>query len=777
MGDSAPRGSVGRGGGIGSLQDLVNPDELLAMTDYDKEPYPATSSFYPSTLGVPGRFQINQAASIAFVYGDDFYLAGHDATNRALAVTDHTYASPGYDFTGAARLENRNGVPDRLVLAGPITGDDHFYVVNLAGDSWKGDAKYIDGHGKSGEIAATYENMTEALDQFQGTVASPAPEMVYFRCAMGGWLEPPGDMTQQQIESYADAVAQNMQTWYDIIGGSENYQPQRFRLICMGVILDPGVSAPIEDHLAICRAFAERGIHFAMQWDRFKCGNPEMYPPSMLADLFEASVTNGISYLHVLSGEFDVEWLVTENFLPYFDALQARALTLGIEPPDYLLDVKGPQWHKMSPEAWSNVFPKYSNLIVPSVENSNQRGPELSFSERVGMWLKGDVDHWASRTIGDNLSTTRAIEWSGMNNAHMVFRQMLSQYAFGARDFSIDSVTGTINPLYEDGTISDPEQEWVPAYRDGLFPFLKIIERGIYPANPEPRQLRGLAPVALAVNQPNYQRLARVHYYSLYVPNTAHYAIGQLNYWDAYTDVDPTDATAFLFNTRRRWENLLPTSPCGFIPTLPYTSQQEAEAFPWCDSALETDLDGWTEFGDLAIARDTITADLMAQRSNMLFYVDGECFWQVTEERNDPNTLFAGAMDSSELTPVVCEVELMKGAAEGVWDVYDQLGSSSTPLGTLSSGSNSVSLTIPAGSVRLLVLKKRVPISTTVMGIAWDGETTPALAINDIDGEIVPSSQGVRADANSTDGFFGADLSGASTAVYGALAPAKSRPR
>jgi hypothetical protein len=132
--------------------------------------------------------------------------------------------------------------------------------------------------------------------------------------------------------------------------------------------------------------------------------------------------------------------------------------------------------------------------------------------------------------------------------------------------------------------------------------------------------------------------------------------------------------------------------------------------------------------------------------------------------------LFALAMDSNVLTPTARAVNLMKGRADGIWDVYDQMGSQSAPLGTLASGSDAVSLSIPAGSVRILALKKRKPISATVMGIAWDGATAPSLAINGIDGRIVPSSQGIRADAGSLDGYFGPDAGtgGASTAANGA---------
>ena len=95
----------------------------------------------------------------------------------------------------------------------------------------------------------------------------------------------------------------------------------------------------------------------------------------------------------------------------------------------------------------------------------------------------------------------------------------------------------------------------------------------------------------------------------------------------------------------------LPTSPSGFVPVIPHADRAELEENPWCNRAFQTDGDSWDEFGYLATARDTISAELEAQKINQMFYVDNECFWQITESKNDPDTLFGVFMDSSTLSP------------------------------------------------------------------------------------------------------------------------------
>ena len=85
----------------------------------------------------------------------------------------------------------------------------------------------------------------------------------------------------------------------------------------------------------------------------------------------------------------------------------------------------------------------------------------------------------------------------------------------------------------------------------------------------------------------------------------------------------------------------------------------------------------------------------------------------------------------------------------------------------LTDSGDNVAFDIPSGSVRLLVLKKLEPVTSSVLGIAWDGETEPALSIYGIEGEIVPGGQGIRAPASSTDGTFGGEYPGASVPVNG----------
>jgi hypothetical protein len=777
------------------LSDALPDGEQLNLSEYKNFAEPTPTTVYLLQQGVPGNFRDNLTNGEMFtLYGDDLYLVDYDVSRSVdvnrFRIIDYSYAHTLYHFTDGARLEDRNGGVDRMVLAGPAHGDDHFYVVDLSGNQWKEDAKVIDGNGVLGAVRNTLDNLEDDIDAFGGTVATagrPIYYINYFRTYLG-W-----PMTPENIEWHANDALAAMQAARDRLGGVPGYMPERVRFVSSmfgtkvwGVgahSKDPDVTP--EGVLAFCAALAQRGVHFCVSLGHHDIIHMD---PDHLADCFEASIVDGECYLMGLTGEQEKADYV-DAYKPHMDAVIARAQQLGVEPPRLVMTSKGPIFSAMSPSQASTWFPAYKNVFTPGIECSNNTLPEFSYAEQVGLWLNGDVDGWCSSLIGDNLTANRIAEWGGVRNGHVVLRHMLSQYSLGADIFRVTSIVNQENPLYERGDTTDPKLDLANPYRQGVWNFLKIVEAGAYPNGPDRSQLKGISPVVAAMPTPNTTALelnAIKHDYTKFATHARpqNFVLNGLSCWDGYTDVPDFDITAILHNTQRRWDNLLPTSPCGFVPVVPHASRDEVEALPWFERAFETDVDTWAEFDSLTTARDTISAELLSWRDNMLFYVNGECFWQVTEDRSQPGTLFAMVMDSNVMTPTARTVQLAKGKADGIWDVYDQLGSPSMPLGSLSAEGDQVSISIPAGSVRLLVLKMRKVTTDSVMGIAWDGGTTPALAISGLDGVLTTSDHGVRSDASSTDEHFGPDSGhgGAAASANGAYqvqgfehAPSKSR--
>ncbi|NDV61470.1 hypothetical protein G0Q06_03300 [Puniceicoccales bacterium CK1056] len=683
--------------------------------------------------GVPGDFRDwnnYPGPEMLTIYGDDLYLVNYDTRNsvdlnrfRVFRPTDHGYAHTLYHFTDGARLEDRNGGLDKMILAGPPNGDDHFYLVDLSTGQWTTDAKTIDGRGVLREVRDALDELHADIQNFSGTEAVAGKPIYYIGTMNGsmGWR-----MTESNIRSRANSIRNAVQEWRDELGGVSGYQPERVKFVSSigdidGLVDRMTNNGAIDLRQALTdfsRALAERKVHFMFIVGH---GSRIFIDPETLADCFEASIFEGETYMLARSKELRESTYIDE-YIPHMDALLARSAQLGVAPPYFMLCGKGAIFSALAPDKASALFPAYKDVLTLGVENSNVTVPDLSFAERVGLWLNGDVENWGCNSIGDNLAANRVVEFGGMRNGHVVFRHLFSQYLMGANSFRITSIINRDNPMYLLGDTNDPALKWSNPYRQGIWNFLRLVESGVYPNSPERDQLKGLSPVAAALHDPNFIRLREQsinHDYYKYAPPARNYVINRLACWDAYTDVPDVDGTAILLNAKRRWDNLLPTSPSGFSPIVPYATRAELEALPWCNRAYQTNGDTWSEFASLEEARDSIMNELVTQRGNQLFYVDNECFWQVTQQKDDPDTYFVALLDSNLLTPTNRTVQLKLGSTQGKWEVFDQFGSQEVPLGTLESSADAIAINIPAGAVRILTVKRPPPPPVFATGFIW----------------------------------------------------------
>ncbi|MCD6354634.1 MAG: T9SS type A sorting domain-containing protein, partial [Prolixibacteraceae bacterium] len=638
----------------------------------------------------------------------DLFLSDYNPLLKTIEISAYTWANSMYHFSDGARLENRNGGADKIVLTGPINGDDHFYVVDLQDDNWRTDARKICCSGKFAEVEQNLDKLANGIKQFSGTVAEdnePIWYVDYFASYLG-W-----PMTPENIELHAQAIYDAEQEWYDKIGGRANYHSSRIRFAASvnatvygtsNQCKDPDITA--EGMVNFCRALAKKGAYFSLKIGH---GSHLYMPPETLADCYEASIVDGECYMMARTRELAYP-IYFDSYKPHLNALLARAKALGQAPPKVMLCAKGAMFSAMLQEQGDEYFPKYKDILVPGVENSNVTVLEWSLAERVGLWMNGDVKCWGCNVIGDNLAANRVAEWGGMRNAHVVLRQLLSQYALGARVFRVTSVTGLDNPMFVRGDVTGEDQKWSQPYQKGVLNFLKIVEKGIYPHSPETEQIKGISHVSVAL----YNRSERLleqslkHDYYKYLPENENYVFNKLACWNAYTDIPATDVTSFVYGTKRRWDNLFPATPGGFVTIVPSKSATQLEANDWCKQSYQTNGDTWSDFS-VEAAKEIISNKVLAQRDSLDFYVDGECFWQVTQDKDDSLTYFIVVMGNSVLTPVKRTVKLKAGKnMKGNWNVYDQLsGTPNEAIGTISSNSGNLTLSIPAGTPRLLCIK------------------------------------------------------------------------
>jgi len=267
------------------------------FTSFDKEDLTNTTK-YLLQHGVPGDFDNDGQPELFMLYGDDLFLSQYDTTNKSLTISDYTWAHSLYHFTDGARLENRNGEADKMILSGPITGDDHFYLVNLTDTTWKKEAREIYCNGTFAEIETNLDQFATKVDQFSGVEPNESEPIWYldYFASYLGW-----EMTAGNIENHAQAVYDAQQEWYNKIGGWKSTNSVRINLTASinarvygmsNQCTNPNITA--EGMVEFCRALAKKEVYFCLKIGH---GNHLYMSPENLADCYEASVIDGECYM------------------------------------------------------------------------------------------------------------------------------------------------------------------------------------------------------------------------------------------------------------------------------------------------------------------------------------------------------------------------------------------------------------------------------------------------------------------------------------------------
>jgi hypothetical protein len=207
---------------------------------------------------------------------------------------------------------------------------------------------------------------------------------------------------------------------------------------------------------------------------------------------------------------------------------------------------------------------RYRSVLLPCVEDSNSRSPEVNLAARVGLWLDEQVADWASRSIADQFSFNRSWEWEYVMTGHPVLRYNVAQAMLGARTF-----------MLLNGERERVSGRWTRVGTEGTATFLHLLGRGAI-TPPRREQLAGLSPVALAMQQPSRRFIvhgANGHSDSGWGrdPTDARpWAFDRLDCYWGMAPLPPTDVATYLWGRTRRDAAQLPTTtPHGFVALLP----------------------------------------------------------------------------------------------------------------------------------------------------------------------------------------------------------------
>jgi hypothetical protein len=336
---------------------------------------------------------------------------------------------------------------------------------------------------------------------------------------------------------------------------------------------------------------------------------------------------------------------------------------------------------------------RYRSVLLPSVEDSNSRSPEVNLAARVGLWLDGQVDDWASRCSADWFCAGRAWEWEYVMTGHPQLRYYVSQAMLGARVF-----------MMLNGERERLTGRWTRVGTEGTATFLHLLGKGAL-TPPRREQLRAVSPVALVMQQPSerFEKHGANGHHEEYWGNddtdSKPWAFDRLDTYWAMAPLPATDVATYLWGRARRDAAHLPTTaPHGFVCLLPGEKLQTAGRWT---SLWMTDGDNLSKDGkdySLSDARNAILAELAKSAKTFPFRVEGQILHQIIEQA--PGRYVIVLVDPGWLNPAE-RVVTLAAQPTGNWRVTDRL--SGAPLGDLR---QPLTLPIPAGAFRLIEVSR-----------------------------------------------------------------------
>ena len=344
------------------------------------------------------------------------------------------------------------------------------------------------------------------------------------------------------------------------------------------------------------------------------------------------------------------------------------------------------------------LAPKYRSIIVPMVEESNSRCPQLNFVARVGLWRIGTVQNWGLNLIDDQLRTCKAYEYN-LVDAHSALRHYVAYAAAGATEFKLGKMMymfRTERGNEEAGTMVGN----ISFRQSGLLAFdtfMHMLGKGLV-VPPAREEIVGVSPVAFRMQEPHdgFWLSARMRDPAAISPLSRN-GLFSGHDW-GFTRPHPYYASAYLMNTKRYCHQIIPEDPYGLpliLPSWPESNQQA-----WANDIIDTDGVHMLKDGRSVTAEDAKPeiVERFANGAARLPFTATDVYWMA--RKTSENSYRVVLVDPGFLTPSDRDAKLTINAPHRLFETTDALTGEA-----ISARENDVSVRVPAGTFRLLDLK------------------------------------------------------------------------
>lgn len=394
----------------------------------------------------------------------------------------------------------------------------------------------------------------------------------------------------------------------------------------------------------------------------------------------------------------DFTWVMDDLFYPLADYGRTKNLNIYVRTKHnfWQANVYLPMWSGL-------LSGEYSDIFVPSMEETTDKAMDISIASRVGIWASGAVDNWGTRTVPDNPSYDRSRQFCHQRLPNHFLRHLIYHMANGATHIN----NFPIDPDYMSIV-------WDLVAKGALFV-------------PEPNELVSLSPVHLSMLPPEEHYLVEgsslkwaTHYDEDFLTNNSFVFSRQNANWMGAKNT-PWDFSTYAGQVKDRRQNYLPSYPNGLVLITPPQEGANADTSAprgalkdklhplYKDILKEYYTDGryyYSKDGTQTFSADqyykTIEEDIKLGAKKIPLTVSGNVAWVVAQ--TSPTNLRLTLIDGAYLNPGdrKAVVTFQTVSAVGVTDILD--GKSYTPSGK-------VTIDVPCGGFRFIDITLSSPLN------------------------------------------------------------------
>ncbi len=257
---------------------------------------------------------------------------------------------------------------------------------------------------------------------------------------------------------------------------------------------------------------------------------------------------------------------------------------------------------------WQKVFfsGEYSDIIVPSAEDTNSRLQDINLAGRVGMLKSGYIDDFAMRLVDDNPTSWRPLSQGGQRSVSPYLRTAVLTAAYGSHH----------------GVLFDIKYLEEPSYNV----FFALVKSGVLPMV-KPEEILSVGSWHL-VKDVDHKYLAKVndtgHNLTMYKEDDNNAIIGKAGvHWCGAT-IEDYDYSKAASGANYRWLNFIPEFPNGMVPITSVDYQDELKAKG--ENYFVTDIKSGYQGNKKVAAKDfapTMNSAIEQGAKKMLMRVDG----------------------------------------------------------------------------------------------------------------------------------------------------------